>query len=53
MIEAFCIAGDVAEVSERMATVLNHADSIVVGSPLGPDLESAIDLAAEAYDRVE
>jgi len=53
MVDAFCIAGDVAEVRERMAAVLDHADSIVVGSPLGPDLEGAIDLAAEAYERVD
>jgi len=53
MIEAFCMAGTVDEVADRMAAVLAHADSIVVGSPLGPDLESAIDLAAEAYDRVD
>jgi len=53
MVDAFCMAGTVDEVSDRMAAVLDHADSIVVGSPLGPDLERAIDLAAEAYDRVE
>src|SRR6056297_2378121 len=53
MIEAFCMAGTVDEVSDRMAAVLDHADSIVVGSPLGPDLETAVDLAAEAYDRVD
>ena len=53
MIEAFCIAGDVEAVSDRMAALGDHADSIVVGSPLGPDLESAIDLAAAAYDRID
>ena len=53
MIDAFCMAGTVDAVSDRMAAVLDHADSIVVGSPLGPDLENAIDLAAEAYDRVD
>ncbi|MFB6176883.1 MAG: 5,10-methylenetetrahydromethanopterin reductase, partial [Halobaculum sp.] len=48
MIDAFCIAGTVETVRERMAAVLEHADSLVVGSPLGPDLETAIELAAEA-----
>jgi 5,10-methylenetetrahydromethanopterin reductase len=28
--------------------VLEHADSLVVGSPLGPDLEQAIELAGAA-----
>jgi 5,10-methylenetetrahydromethanopterin reductase len=51
MIDAFCMAGTVETVAERMAAVLDHADSVVVGSPLGPDLESAVSLAAEAYDR--
>ena len=51
MTEAFCMAGTVDEVADRMAGVLDHADSIVVGSPLGPDLETAVDLAAEAHDR--
>ena len=49
MTEAFCMAGTVDDVADRMARVLDHADSIVVGSPLGPDLETAVDLAAEAY----
>jgi len=53
MINAFCMAGTVDDVADRMAGVLDHADSIVVGLPLGPDLESAIDLAAEAYDQVD
>ena len=49
MIDAFCMAGTVGSVADRMTSVLNHADSIVVGSPLGPDLDAAIELAAEAY----
>ena len=49
MIEAFCMAGTPESVAERMAAVLEHADSIVVGSPIGPDLDAAIDLAAEAH----
>jgi 5,10-methylenetetrahydromethanopterin reductase len=51
MIEAFCIAGTPATVEERMEDILADADSLVVGSPLGPDLETAIDLAAGAVRR--
>jgi 5,10-methylenetetrahydromethanopterin reductase len=51
MVDAFSMAGTPEAVTERMAAVLEHADSIVVGSPLGPDLDAAIDLAAAAYDR--
>ena len=51
MVDAFCMAGTVEEVGERMARVEEHADSLVVGSPLGPDLEEAITLAAAAHDR--
>ena len=50
MIDAFCMAGDPATVRERAAAVADHADGLVVGSPLGPDLEAAVDLAAEAVD---
>jgi 5,10-methylenetetrahydromethanopterin reductase len=45
MIEAFCIAGTPATVEDRVAAVLQHADSLVVGAPLGPDRERAIELA--------
>jgi 5,10-methylenetetrahydromethanopterin reductase len=51
MLDAFCIAGTPEEVEERMAAVLAYADSFVVGSPLGPDLEAAIDLAGAALRR--
>ena len=51
MVEAFCIAGDVETAAARMEAVLEHADGLVVGSPLGPDLEAALPLAAEAHDR--
>ncbi|WP_136716716.1 5,10-methylenetetrahydromethanopterin reductase [Halorientalis salina] len=47
MIEAFCIAGTPEEVEEKIAAVREYTDSFVVGSPLGPDLETAIDLAGE------
>jgi len=45
MIDAFCIAGTPATVEDRMTAVLEHADSLVVGAPLGPDVERAIELA--------
>ena len=51
MVDAFCVAGTVETVADRMAAVLAHADSLVVGSPLGPDVDEAIALAAEAHDR--
>jgi 5,10-methylenetetrahydromethanopterin reductase len=51
MIDAFCMAGTVDDVADRMARVREHADSVVVGSPLGPELGEAITLAAAAFDR--
>ncbi|RBI61587.1 5,10-methylenetetrahydromethanopterin reductase [halophilic archaeon] len=51
MIEAFCVAGTPETVADRMAAVLEHVDSFVVGSPLGPDREAAVSLGAEALDR--
>jgi 5,10-methylenetetrahydromethanopterin reductase len=51
MLDAFCIAGTPDQVEERMAAVYEYVDSFVVGSPLGPDLETAIGLAGAALDR--
>ena len=48
MIDAFCIAGTTETVAERFDAALEHVDGIVVGSPLGPDLEDAVDRASEA-----
>lgn len=48
MIDAFCIAGTPDGVADRIDAVLEHADSFVAGSPLGPDLEEAIRLAGSA-----
>jgi len=45
MVDAFCIAGTPSTVAERVQAVLEHADGLVVGAPLGPDLEAAIELA--------
>lgn len=53
MLSAFCVAGTPADVAERVDAVLEHADSFVVGAPLGPDLEEAVTLAGAALDRSE
>jgi 5,10-methylenetetrahydromethanopterin reductase len=45
MIDAFCIAGTPEDVEGRIDGVLEHADSFVAGSPLGPDLDEAVRLA--------
>jgi 5,10-methylenetetrahydromethanopterin reductase len=45
MIDAFCIAGTPSTVADRTDRVLEHADSFVAGSPLGPDLDEAVRLA--------
>ncbi len=50
MIDAFCMAGTPETVRERAASVADHADGLVVGAPLGPDLEASVDLAAAALD---
>ena len=51
MIDAFCIAGTTETVAARFSAALEHVDGIVVGSPLGPDLETAIELAGDALER--
>ncbi len=48
MIEAFCVAGTPEDVADGLADLLEHADGVVVGSPLGPNLDEAVGLAAEA-----
>ncbi|APW97532.1 5,10-methylenetetrahydromethanopterin reductase [Halobiforma lacisalsi AJ5] len=53
MIDAFCIAGTTETVADRFEAALEHVDGIVVGSPLGPDLEDAVERASEALDRVD
>ena len=50
MLEAFCIAGDPGMVATRLGAVGEHADSVVAGSPLGPDRSAAVGLLAEAFD---
>ncbi|OVE85125.1 5,10-methylenetetrahydromethanopterin reductase [Natronolimnobius baerhuensis] len=51
MIDAFCIAGTTETVAEQFEAALEFVDGIVVGSPLGPDLEDAIGRASEALER--
>ena len=48
MVDAFCVAGTPETVAERAAALLEHADGIVAGSPLGPELDAAIELAGDA-----
>jgi 5,10-methylenetetrahydromethanopterin reductase len=48
MVEAFSMTGTPEAVADRAEAVLEHADSLVLGTPLGPDLESAIDLLGGA-----
>ncbi|MFB6096850.1 MAG: 5,10-methylenetetrahydromethanopterin reductase [Haloferacaceae archaeon] len=51
MVDAFSVAGTVEDVAARMEAVLEHADSFVVGAPVGPDLDESIDLASAAHRR--
>jgi 5,10-methylenetetrahydromethanopterin reductase len=51
MIDAFCIAGTPETVERRVREITRYADGFVAGSPLGPDIESAIALAGAAIDR--
>ncbi|UPW02197.1 5,10-methylenetetrahydromethanopterin reductase [Halorussus gelatinilyticus] len=53
MIDAFCIAGTPDEAAEKVAGVLEYADSFVAGSPLGPDPAEAVELVAAALDEAE
>lgn len=51
MIDALSVAGTPETVARRLRTIQDLVDGIVVGSPLGPDLHDAIDLASDALDR--
>lgn len=50
MIDAFCIAGTPETVESQLRAVMDYADSIVISSPLGPDVEAAIRLAGAVSD---
>lgn len=47
MIDAFSIAGTPESVGDRIDALLSVADSVVLGSPLGPDQATAIELTGE------
>ena len=51
MIDAFCVAGTPDTVGDRIATIRETADSFVAGSPLGPDIETAIELLGAVRGR--
>ena len=51
MLDAFAAAGTVDDVATRLEALLEHADSVVVGSPVGPDVETGLELAAAAHER--
>lgn len=44
MVDSFCIAGTPETVFERLEEILAIADSVVMGSPLGPNLEQSLRL---------
>ncbi|WP_232687073.1 5,10-methylenetetrahydromethanopterin reductase [Halobacterium zhouii] len=50
MLEGFCIAGDPGMVASQLEAVGDHVDSVVAGSPLGPDRAAAVELLAAAFD---
>jgi len=52
MLDAFCIAGTPPTVADRLDALCEHADGVVAAAPLGPDVETAIELTADAVDRV-
>jgi 5,10-methylenetetrahydromethanopterin reductase len=45
MLDAFCVAGRPDAVGDRLASIAADADGVVIGAPLGPDRETAIELA--------
>jgi 5,10-methylenetetrahydromethanopterin reductase len=48
MLDAFCVAGTPEQVGERLNELAETADSVVVGSPIGPDIEEALTLLDDA-----
>ncbi|MCU4718236.1 5,10-methylenetetrahydromethanopterin reductase [Halapricum hydrolyticum] len=53
MIDAFCITGTPETVSEQIEAVLEYVDSFVAGSPLGPDVGTAIELLGDVFGRID
>lgn len=52
MLEAFCIVGTPAEVADRVVSLFEHVDAVVLASPLGPDRATAIDLLGDVRSQV-
>lgn len=52
MLDAFAVVGTPEAAAERFAALLEHADSVVAGSPLGPAPEAAVALISRAFDAV-
>ena len=48
MIDAFAIAGTPETVADRLATLLDIVDGVVVGAPIGPDPPDAVTRAGRA-----
>jgi len=40
-------------VSKKFEAALEYVDGLVVGSPLGPDLEDAVSMAGDALRRIQ
>jgi 5,10-methylenetetrahydromethanopterin reductase len=51
MIDAFCLAGTPETVTDRVEAILDDADSVVLGSPLGPDADAAVQLMGDSFAR--
>ena len=52
MIDAFAVAGTPETVRGRVESILDEADSLVMGSPLGPDLDTAVELMGALHRRI-
>ncbi len=53
MIEAFSLAGTPEQVGQKFEAALEYVDGLVVGSPLGPDLEEAVSMAGDALRQIQ
>ena len=52
MIHAFAVAGTPETVRGQVESILDEADSLVMGSPLGPDLDTAVELMGALHRRI-
>lgn len=53
MLEAFCGAGTPDDAAERIDALLEHADGVVAGAPLGPSRRAAVELLGAAFDHAD